>query len=285
MKTILAPTDYSETANNAVDYAVELARLMKARLILVHAYHVPAQVNKVPFTTITEKNIEKANIKELNKLEKKIIKKAPELSVESVVRSGFAVDVITGIAREKEVDMVVMGISGAGAVGEALIGSSAVDTIRESEVPVMVVPGKATFRKPDKVVFATDYSDVKEKKVFASMLELVKLFGSKLFVVNVIREDETATFKKAIAGVRLENILEDMPHTLHFPVNKNVIEGINDFVEDTNAGMVVMVAQKHNIFYRLFNQSSTKRMAFRTKVPLLALPYYERGGKKAKGKK
>jgi len=40
MKTILVPTDFSKIARNAIDYAVEIAKLTKAKLILFHVYHV-----------------------------------------------------------------------------------------------------------------------------------------------------------------------------------------------------------------------------------------------------
>ena len=41
METIIVPTDFSETADNAVNYAVELAAFFDAKLILVHAVPMP----------------------------------------------------------------------------------------------------------------------------------------------------------------------------------------------------------------------------------------------------
>ena len=272
MKTIIVPTDFSETANNAVLYAAELAASIKAKLLLVHAYHVPVQVNEVPFVTITEVELKRDNEKALKKLEKKITSKVKGSNIETIAESGFAADVIQNITSERNVDLIIMGISGAGAVGEALLGSVAVDTVRNGEVPVIIVPADAKFVKPGKIVFAYDYADVKDKSTIAAIIQLVKLFGSRLMIVNVINESESATFKKAVAGLRMEGMLEGVEHTLHFPVNNSVIDGINDFVRDTDAGMVAMIAHKHNVFYRLFNLSSTKKMAFHTKVPLLAIP-------------
>ena len=41
METILAPTDFSKPADNAVTYAAEVAKLTKAKLILLHVYIIP----------------------------------------------------------------------------------------------------------------------------------------------------------------------------------------------------------------------------------------------------
>src|SRR5687768_14317903 len=39
MKTILVPTDYSKEARHAFVYAIEIARLAKAEIVLLHVFH------------------------------------------------------------------------------------------------------------------------------------------------------------------------------------------------------------------------------------------------------
>ncbi len=41
MKTILAPTDFSASSINAVDYAADMALAIKAQLILINAVQFP----------------------------------------------------------------------------------------------------------------------------------------------------------------------------------------------------------------------------------------------------
>ena len=40
MKTILVPTDFSKNAENALLYAINLAKRMSAKIILLHSFHV-----------------------------------------------------------------------------------------------------------------------------------------------------------------------------------------------------------------------------------------------------
>jgi nucleotide-binding universal stress UspA family protein len=48
MQMILLPTDFSENARNAAEYAASLARYTQAQLILFYAYHVPAGTGTFP---------------------------------------------------------------------------------------------------------------------------------------------------------------------------------------------------------------------------------------------
>ena len=44
MNAILVPTDFSETANNALEVAVQLAKKHNSRLILLHMLEIPLHI-------------------------------------------------------------------------------------------------------------------------------------------------------------------------------------------------------------------------------------------------
>ena len=67
MKTILVPTDFSKIARNAIDYAVEIAKLTKARLILFHVYHATVVPSEMPIVLPTGE-IEKEALDGLKKI-------------------------------------------------------------------------------------------------------------------------------------------------------------------------------------------------------------------------
>ena len=46
-KTILAPTDFSDAATNAIHYAAELAKSTQAKLVLFHTYYAPHLITDV----------------------------------------------------------------------------------------------------------------------------------------------------------------------------------------------------------------------------------------------
>ena len=53
MKTILVPTDFSTGSENALYYAIEMAKKTHAKIILFHATHLNASEYLVPFDVLT----------------------------------------------------------------------------------------------------------------------------------------------------------------------------------------------------------------------------------------
>ena len=65
------------------------------------------------------------------------------MPTECIARSGIAVVEILALSEEREVDLVVMGVTGGGMLSELMVGSHAASTFRKSKVPVLVVPREA----------------------------------------------------------------------------------------------------------------------------------------------
>jgi nucleotide-binding universal stress UspA family protein len=273
MKTILAPTDFSDTASNAINYAVEIAKLSGAKLVLFHVYSVPI----IPVETsmvITADEVEKDAMHALRELAREIhLKNGKELIVECVCRFGSSVKEINYFADEHQSDLIVMGIEGSSAyLTEKIIGSTTTAVIKKSRRPVMAIDKNVKYRSIKKIALACDYHEMKNPAPINFLKELTALFQSKLFVINVVNElQPVSDAGKDIAAMKLEQMLGSCDHISYPLENEDVIEGINHFVDDKAIDMVVMIPQKHSVLKNLFNASHTKRMAFHSKVPLLTL--------------
>ena len=62
MKSILVPIDFSKTSNVSTEYAVQLAKSLKAEITLFHAFHVPAPVTGVPAIVVSPEEMEEENV-------------------------------------------------------------------------------------------------------------------------------------------------------------------------------------------------------------------------------
>lgn len=272
MKTILVPTDYSETANNALYYAIELAKLAKAKIILLHAYHVPLPTGDIPVMLVSPAELEKENVMRVKKLEKDIAKKFSEgVKTEHVVRPGFVPDEILSVIKEKNVDLVVMGIAGQTKISRALIGSNTVDVIKKTKTPVLVIPRDCRFRKVGKIAFACDYQGTINSEVMDKLKEFVKLLKAKVLVLDVVKPDKVPVYENAVAGLSLENSLSGVDHSLYFPEGEDVTSEINSFVDTYQADWLVMMPHRHKLLEGIFHKSNVRQMAFHTHVPLLSL--------------
>lgn len=271
MKNILVPTDYSSAANNALQYAIELAKKTGANLVLVHAYHIPVPTTEVPVLVISPLELSEENERRMKRLENEVISGTDKkIKVKTIVRPGFPADVIIEESIDKKADLIVMGITGKGdKAGEPLLGSIATAVMKRSLIPVLTVPKGTEFREIRKIALAYDYEREMKHSVLLELKNYVKLFQAELLVVDVINPVEVPSMENAVAGIKLERSLEDVHHSLHFPASDDIIAEINSFVDTHNCDLLVMVPHKHKLLSAIFHKSNTRKMAFHTHLPLL----------------
>jgi nucleotide-binding universal stress UspA family protein len=124
--TILCPTDFSEYGNYALPYAIAIARMFKAKLILVHAAPI----------SVTQPDLLLQNFPELKLYDDH----ADEITVERIVgRDIEPENTIVRIAEEEHVDLIVMGTHGARGMRRVQIGNTTEEVIRRVSVPVLSV--------------------------------------------------------------------------------------------------------------------------------------------------
>lgn len=268
MKTILVPTDFSEAANNAVDYALMFAKATKAKILLFHAFHVPIIVSDVPLTTIDPTDLKAENDNHLRELAKTLSMKSG-VEVNSLAKMGFAVDEI--LKEEGSAWLIIMGMRGASKLSEVLMGSITTTVLRKSKTPVLVIPENVVFKIPAKIVFACDYHPDTNPAALNALQEVVETFNSKIYVVNVKQKKESVKVEKIIDWKKEERLC-DIEHIYYFPEKEDLADGINEFVHDHKGDMLALIPHQYGILEKLFHRSITKKIAFHTQVPMLALP-------------
>jgi len=272
MKTILVPTDFSSSANNAVMYAAALAKEWKAKLILLHSFHIPIPPSGMPAATFSidelQKNKERVLEREVSRIHRHY-----DVKIECCTEPGFAVEAIREIEKKKKTDMIIMGATGAGKIQEVLIGSTAIAAIRNAKTPVLLIPDKSELVKPEKIILACDYKAGINLKNLAFLKDFALKFNSEVYLVSVVSDKGSLhAAEKGVAALKIDHYMGDVKCSHHFPQNKDFILGMDDFLHKHKAAMITIIPQKHNLLDRLFNESHTKRMAFHTKLPLLVLP-------------
>lgn len=275
MKTLLVPTDFSKNSNNAADYAAKMALSINAKLILLHVYHIPAMPTEVPVVIPSIESFEIDAEENLQKIRQRLLLSYGKmLEVDVAVKSGFAAEEISAYANSVKPDLVIMGITGTNYITEKLLGSVATSTIEFCHYPVLLIGESIEFKVPKKIVLACDYNESENSKVIAPLVKLVKFFKAHVCVLNIERELEPAVPAGEIVSefMKLELVMAEVDHSFHFVGTDDVIKGINEFVSMTNGDMVAMMPKKHGVVSKLFSEPHTKKMAFHSKVPLLALP-------------
>lgn len=277
MKLILAPTDFSKTARNAINYAAEVAKRTKSKLVLLHAYHPPVPITvglaEAAILTPLPADVEKNSLRRLKKIRYDLITKhGRRLEVEINCQNGLAVDIITEYAKTNKTDLVVMGTHGAGYLEEKLLGSVTSELIKNLPNPVLSVASNVKFKNIKKIVLATDYRLLESADALDILKDLANLSRSHIYILNITgKADELPTVSQAVQGLKLEHIFEAYDHSFHSAINKDVVNGINEFAESRSINMIVMFPHRRSFLQSIFNKSNSKAMAFHTGVPLLTI--------------
>jgi nucleotide-binding universal stress UspA family protein len=135
IRTILHPTDFSDTCRPAFDLACALARDYKAELIVAHAVvptHVYAPdgiVAGFPGEDRLEVHARLAHLRPAD----------PSVNVDYRAVEGEPVEAILDLARKIGADLIVMGTHGSSGLMRLLTGSVAESVVRQAPCPVLTV--------------------------------------------------------------------------------------------------------------------------------------------------
>jgi nucleotide-binding universal stress UspA family protein len=141
-RRILAPTDFSDCAEEAWSVAQRTAQALGSEVVLVHVFVEPpvyGDPGEAGWTVMLD--AEQWVTGELDRWAAEATKR--EIPVRTVVRRGSAATEIVAVAAEEHADLVIIGTHGRGGVTRALLGSVADRVIRTVPCPVL------TVRKPE----------------------------------------------------------------------------------------------------------------------------------------
>lgn len=279
MKQILVPTDFSDTAGNAIDFALESSKIFPSKITLLHSYEITSS-----FTTDYLGVNKEFTLSMLNDIEKKLdqqkenIKESDHVEVDTFISTHPLREAIIKAADEKKSDLIVMGTLGASGIKEKIWGSRTSSVIGETKVPVMVIPHGYTWKKPRKILFATNQFQ-KDPKILNYIFEMAGLYmaGVQVTVFTDADDDKTEVYlenKKNIAEYSdflKTNYNENTLTSTHI-TGSNFEETLQDYISENDIDILVMVTYKAGFWSRIFNPSRTRRMSYNTKIPLLAIP-------------
>lgn len=274
METILIATDFSSAARNATIYGFELARSIKAKVILFTSYHLPTSF---PENTVNlspkelERNSYRLLLQEAETLDPR---RTVALATES--KEGQSTEAIIAAAAENNVSHIVVGMKERGKQVRKFFGSTVTDLCKKSGIPVIVVPAEAAFARPAAIALASDITSKEDAHILEPIKNLAEYFASKVFVVRVINKSMDEEVEREMRAERLEWFLTDIHPSFEFIKAENVARGLNSFVTDHAIDMVVVIPHEHTLFERLFVRSVTKDLIFNCKVPLLILPHIKK---------
>ncbi|MDR6782781.1 nucleotide-binding universal stress UspA family protein [Pedobacter africanus] len=286
MKKILMPTDFSVPAENAAHYALQLAKVLKADVILCNAYRVPAEAPmaaQVAWPLVDSSQIAQEVSGNLDNMVRELSAGActteageycPELTYESA--KGSVCEVVSALVKKRKIDLVVMGMAGAGSVTQLVLGSNTREMIDKADFPLLLVPYEAAFKKIRKIVFVTDL-DEDELEAVTELTHFAASLNAQIVIVHITSR---AVKLEGKLHKEMEEFFQSICSRVDYPAikyeyvwNIDVDNGLDWLAEQKDVDIIAMAHHAHNLLYKLFIGSHTHKLSRHTKIPLLVFPF------------
>ena len=261
MKSILVATDFSPSADNAMNYAATLAQNLGANLVLLHVYQIPISMSDVPVLMVSAEELRNNADMGLMKSRELVEKNFPGLSIQTESRLGDVVSEIQDLCEKHQPFAVVVGKHGASGVERFLFGSTALSVIRAIKTPVITVPDSIEEFSLAKVALASDGSPLGEHENVIRNFILVT--GARLHIVHV---KESGSDQTAIT-----NILPELNPECQTITNEDFNEGIAEYLEKNQIDLLMVIPHKHSFIERFLFKTHTAELIRKIPHPVLTL--------------
>jgi nucleotide-binding universal stress UspA family protein len=277
---ILFPTDFSEASHNALNYAIDMAAHLGARVLMLHVYQeIPVAPGVAPPDFMDRLRAEKEEkaLAAFRAYEQWVYQdKSVDIDLIPLLESGYAYDKILEVSRQENADMIVMGTQGASSTAQHIFGSLTTRVIEASECPVLAIPEGVTFQPIQHILYASNFEET-DFRVLDQLLDYADIFGAQLSCAHVYAgEDYWSRLDKTFFE-RLYH-LERQYDRLHFFTfnHRDVVGGLHRFVAANEVDMLAMLTHHCDPMAQALDESLTREMTLHTDVPLLAFHEQER---------
>ena len=276
MINVLIPTDFSENAWNAIDYGIQFFQEEFVNFYLLHVsfFDRPeatrnAVSNSVVFDFSSTINVEENLEETLSRIEQTHSRDNHKFY--ALQEQSLFIDAIKRTVDKRKIDFILMGTKGASGLKEVTIGTQTGEVITRVKCPTLVVPEHAVYKKPENLVFPTDFNSYYKDKVLTTLSGIMWMNRAKLHILHVTKKNHELSPIQNENKEFLDNFLMDKPHMFHFIANRDMENALAAIIDDAGIDMITMVAKNVNFFQRLFFKPSVAKISYHTRIPFLVL--------------
>lgn len=275
--TILCPIDFSECALNALEYAAKVGEKYKAKLIIFHV------LNKKDFQNLSPLDLSGIVQKEfleqkLRNLQEAVLKESlPKglKSCEVVILEGAIVQATLDFSQKINANLIVVGTEGMNDFKKQVVGSRSSKMVMQSDLDILVVPKKAFFKRPRKLVYASNYVE-EDKGAIKKVIQFATFFDSEIDIVHV--SSRSRLIDKALHKTMVEEIKPAISYEMVNYVLKSFRDdlalGLENYLQLAKGDILVTVSKKKDFFDQLFSKNLSRKMSYFITKPLWVIKSY-----------
>lgn len=277
MKTILFPTDFTESTTNALDWARLFTRHYDATLVLLHVEQMAVSDVALPVAgelgmgASAVPDFPSTSPDQLATLADQL--RAEGLTCQTDLRRGAVKDAILSAAHAHNADLIITGRSHLNNFFDRIAGTAATGVARGANCPVLVVPaGDAeTAIQPvqlQTIVFTTPL-EFDQQDVFSQVVDITRTFGAMLRVLHVRAENQPNINDDETMLSQLQMVYGADALPVDTVDARTVSGGIETYLTNNPADLLVMTTRERDFLSGLLNPSLTSRMVVLANLPVL----------------
>lgn len=281
MKTLLLLTDFSATANHAVAFGYEFAKLLGGEVILCNVVNVPAEIPQYETILLPVEHydqIEEQSVTELKRLKKQLEhqdhSKGFHPPVSYLCETGVLTEQIDNVISKRHIDLIIMGTHASSGLKHLLLGNHTRYMVDASSVPLLLVSPEEKVAQIKWIAFATDLN-IEEIPALNRLAEFAARLEAEIILMNV--RNESPCQEKDLKQVRFRSALLK---ECHYPkiscqsvVDKSIVKGLEKLCKKNGKnGLLSIVHKDRNFINEILTGSQTQKLAKKLVLPLLVLP-------------
>lgn len=265
MKMIIASTDFSAASVNACEYAAHLALKLKCKLTLFNIFDAPIVHSNAGLYGYSYSSIKKVSQTKIDSFMALLNKKFPLLKISTFVSGYDFKSELQNFITQHQVMAVVMGLDTKNKISKYIFGSHGVNIAGKIDAPVIIVPQKFTKHTLQNAVLAVDNSEKLLKSSLKEIEKIIKTANLTVQLLYVRTPDELLNEKFTSLKLNGKNYIVNTIRA------KDIQSGLKRFVKEHAIDITFIVSKNHSVLYNFFVESNTKKIAFATDVPVMAV--------------
>jgi nucleotide-binding universal stress UspA family protein len=275
------PTDFSEQAGYALDFAYQIALKSTAEIILINVVDYPGLssvwgggMNVIGGAEPPLDNLDESFINNLLSRSKdemaSMIKKLNHgnIKISQIVEVGNPYFVISEQIEQENVNLVIMGTKGTTGLEEVLIGSNTERVVRHAKCPVITIKKKRDFTKIHNIAFASNFEG-DQMHVVEELFKLQDIFNAKLHLVKINTPNNFEPNRNILKVMKeFVNKYNITNYTLNIYNDYIEEDGIIYFSDDMEVDMIALATHGRTGFMHLLSGSIAEDIVNHAKRPV-----------------
>lgn len=260
MKHILVPIGSTETAQTTLQYAIDFASDIKAKVFVFRAYNVKSKAGTmININHIIERETNLYLRTMVNAIDRK------NVDVKLISAKGSIIDSVEAIDNKIGIDLIIVGAKSNSIKEELFLGKTAAKLVKQTNVPILTVPDGYKYAPINSILLAFKSGVLKSKTALYPLQHLVKKFSSQVNLLLV----KTPEYKEE--DLIIHKDLEKIQATLTVTENATTFQGVLEHIKTHNPDMLCVFRRKRGFFKKLWEKNTILKEEFFTSVPLLIL--------------